>query len=77
MLHLELAVVEEKPSSEEVLNHLAFFGAPLRFNPSMEPHLNLEETLKWALKYSLNDGLLESVVDLILMKIPRNGPHCW
>jgi transcriptional regulator with XRE-family HTH domain len=67
VLNLELEVIGKVPVYENVCNHLAYYGAPLFLNKSTPVTMGLEETTKWGLKYSKEDGLLESVMPFFLM----------
>lgn len=67
VLNLELGVLGKTPTYEDVCNHLAYYGAPLLLDKSKPVTMSLEETTKWGLKYSKNDGLLESVMPFFLM----------
>ncbi len=67
VLNLELGVLGRTPAYENVCNHLAYYGAPLFRDNSKPATMSLEETMKWGLKYSKNDGLLESVMPFFLM----------
>jgi len=68
VLNLEFGLIGKKPAYEEVCNHLAYYGAPLFFDPTKPIRMSLEETIKWGLKYSRTDGLLESVMPHLLMR---------
>ncbi len=68
VLNLELGVLNKTPMYEDVCNNLAYYGAPLFFDKSKPFTMSLEETSKWGLKYSKNDGLLESVMPFFLLK---------
>lgn len=67
VLNLELGVLGKTPTYEDVCNHLAYYGAPLLLDKSKPVTMSLEETTKWGLKYSKNNGLLESVMPFFLM----------
>lgn len=68
VLNVELAVVGKTPDYESVCNHLAYYKAPLLYDKSVPVTMSLEETTKWGLKFSKDDGLLDSVMPFFLLK---------
>ena len=68
VLNLELCVLGQTPTYENVCHHLASYGAPLLHDKSKPVTMSLEETAKWGLQLSKRDGLLESVMPFFLVK---------
>jgi transcriptional regulator with XRE-family HTH domain len=67
VLDVELGVVSKIPSLDNVYNHLAYYGAPILYDNNQQIAMSLEETIKWGLKYSKTEGLLESVMPFFIL----------
>ncbi|MFZ4403340.1 MAG: helix-turn-helix domain-containing protein [Pseudobdellovibrionaceae bacterium] len=68
ILNIEFGILTKTPEKEQVAHHLAYYGAPLVFDKSLEINMNLEETIKWGIFYSMTDGLFESLLTYFLRK---------